>query len=649
MTPDILAELEKEIPSAEMLGMLRRCRDLVKLSRNEMSKRYEEWDRHDFVYQGYKVADAEDKKSEEKKQPIKMTVPITHSQVQTFVAFAFSVLFQRENFFDLTPYSVESTRAEKVGEALLQRDLDYNNFYQKTYQFLLDTARFGLGVFKNAWFEEVQWARETTQPKQVDFLGVKFSYGGGKQKRVRKVVYQGNKINSVSPYRWFPDPRFPISQFQDGEFVASEDEYAYTALKGLENEGIVAGIDYVHTLQKDPADAASAGRRLNKVEYDTNRRRINEVGAAALVTEIQITVVPAKVMIAPDKPLGEEDYPVKYLIWFLNDERIIRFEELDYPSNRYTYTAAEFSPDITHFLNDGLAGTIDVLQDVISWFVNSHITSVRKIIQNRLVVDPEAVEMDDIKNQRTGIRLKKGMNRQGIDAYLKQLDVHDATAGHMEDANTLNGLIQVVTGINDNALGQFNTGRRSATEARNVNAGVAARLKMIVMLIYYGGFEPLGRQMLSNLRHGLTVGTYIKIFGLVQDPNLEQFFEFAKVTSKDLIGEYDFEILDGTLPSEKSYIAQTLQELIAMLLQTPELAVMLGYDVRALISEMLRMRGVRHPEQYQMSEAQRSSLMTQMAVMQMAQNAGQPQNNGNRQNDNGAPQRGGVGQAATTA
>ena len=63
--------------------------------------------------------------------------------------------------------------------------------------------------------------------------------------------YEGNLVRPVSPYRWFPDTRFPLVDFQRGEFCASEEEYSKTLLKDLEEAGEVAGVDFVQPMPRN--------------------------------------------------------------------------------------------------------------------------------------------------------------------------------------------------------------------------------------------------------------------------------------------------------------------------------------------------------------------------------------------------------------
>jgi hypothetical protein len=315
--------------------------------------------------------------------------------------------------------------------------------------------------------------------------------------------------------------------------------------------------------------------------------------------------------------MGPEDYPVKWMIWYVNDNRIVKAEPLGYIHDQYTYDVAEFSPDMHNLLNDGLCGTIDMLQGVISWFINSHITSVRKTIQNWLVVDPRGINMDDLNKRSSVLRVSDSAPAgSGVDRWIKQLTVQDVTQGHVQDSQFLFSLLQIVTGINDNALGQFHSGRRSATEARNVNVAAASRLKVIAQLAFRTALEPMARKMLSNLRDGLDVPTFVKLVGPSSAPN--SFVQFTKVAKADLVGEYDFEVFDGTLPTERFNQAETLQELVTMVMQNPQAMQFLGYDPRKLVREILELRGTKNPERFQFSNP--------ADMMALQQQANQPPN-----------------------
>lgn len=594
----VSASLKNEGQTDFHKAILSHCKDLTEMSRRKMSSYYAKWDAFDEIYRAMKLEDKQDKQAKERKEPTKMVVPAAHAQIQTFVAFAYSMMTQREFFYELLGMSPEDSTAARFGEAALQRDLDHNKFYPKLHQFLLDAARFGFGVNKIYWVEETQMVSQEVPAKQLSFLGMSMTVKKASAQMVEKIKFQGNKIVNITPYRFFPDPRLPISRFQEGEFVASEDEYSYTDLKQLEHDGVIIGVDLIPQMTKGTEGGRQDSSRTFNIEFSDSAARVNapsQSKGTILVTEIQVKLIPKRFMI-DGKPMGEEDYPVKYLVWYANDQRVIRCEPLNYLHDEYTYTVCEFSPDMNRFINDGLSELIDQLQNVISWLINSHITSVRKVIQNFLIVDPDSVEMDDLKQRRPVIRLKPGAARSGIDRWIKQLQVNDVTQRHIEDAQVLQGMIQLTTGINENLLGQFHGGRRSATEARNVSSSAASRLKMVVQNIWFAAIEPMGRQMLSNLRDGLTEETFVRMFGSDADP--ASYMALKKVSKEDLVGDYDFQTFDGTLPSEKGYIADQLTEVLTAMMSSPEAIPLFGLDPKLLMFEAMRLKGIRHPQRF---------------------------------------------------
>jgi hypothetical protein len=600
MDKKILNELKKEEVSEFHQTFLRDTRALVDMSRRKMSTFYEQWDHNIDVFQGLIRTDKEDVQARERKEPEKMVVPIAYSQVMTFVAFCFSLYTQRERVFELLGMSEEDHKPAKIGESFLARDLAMNLFEQKLFQFLLDVARCSIGVFKISWSHERQVLETEVTKPILSVFGIDLGSNTVIEKR-EVTKFLGNRLTNISPYRFFPDTRLPLSRFQEGEFVASEDEYSYTTLKQLEHEGLVTGIDYIKNFTEKDWEARGKSRTSDNLVFPnrsggTGSPHSGQSRGTIIVTEVQRSIVPSKYMIE-GKPLGPEDYPIKYLIWYANDQRIIRLEPLGYLHNEFTYTLAEFTPDQHNLINMSLSDTIDSLQSVISWFINSHITSVRKVISNYLIVDPNGIEMNDLKERKPVIRLKANA-AGGIDRFVKQLSVNDVTARHLEDVDVLQRIVQLVTGISENLMGQFHPGRRSATEARNVNSGAIGRLKMLATIIYKSGLEPLAKQMLSNLRDGLDEPTMVRLVGL--EDTVTNGPLFANLDKSALVGNYDFEIFDGTLPSEKAFTAQALQDFLSGFIQNPQAAIALQLDPREMVMDAMELRGIRNPERYKL-------------------------------------------------
>ena len=106
-----------------------------------------------------------------------------------------------------------------------------------------------------------------------------------------------------------------------------------------------------------------------------------------------------------------------------------------------------------------------------------------------------------------------------MDRAIRPLDVNDVTRAHFADADVLGKIMEIVTGVNANAMGQYNSGRRSASEARVVTAGAAGRMKMHGQLIWETSLGRLGRLMLSNLRQSLSLERFQGVVG--EDPMVQ--------------------------------------------------------------------------------------------------------------------------------
>ena len=624
----IKTELELEEMSDWHKALLKHCKNLTDMSRKKMKEKYGTWRTANDTYRGLRPADRDDVKANERGEPVKMVVPLTFAQVQTFVAFCLTLYTQRERMFELVGVEENDHKAAKIGEALLQRDLVKNCYEQKLYQLLLDVARFGIGIMKTSWREEVSM----TSVEKEGVMSETGIMGMPMMEEQRTVTSQGNVIDNISPFRFYPDVRLPLSRFQEGEFVSSEEVQTMVTLRQLEREGEVAGLKWVEPYAKNKLIFETLERQMEPENEGSMladaMTESEDTEGTVVVTECQVKLVPSKFKINGE-PMGPETYPVPWIVWYVNGERVIKAEPMDMKHNKFSYAIAEFTPDVHCLLNDGLAETIDNLQNVITWLINSHITSVRKTIQNWLVGDPTAIEMSDITERRPFIRLKPEYALQGVDKFIKQLDVRDVTGTHMADSQALQSLVQIVSGINDNALGQFHTGRRSATEARNVNSATASRLKMHALLIFRMCLEQLARQMLANHQQYLTAETYIKVAGANADP--AAFTNFIKVTQDDLVGDYDFEVFDGTLPSERYERAAALEEFLVTMMKSPQMTPVIGFDPVRLVKEWMELRGIRNPERFLMDAYRQQELASQVNAMY-----GPQQNIGNEPNAPGA-------------
>lgn len=647
MTPEIAKIVGLKTQPKELLELANKLQDLLRISRAQMAKYYDQWDRYDQVYRGERIADAQDKKADVRGEPTKMILPLTFGQVQTFVAFGFQLYNQRDTYAEIIASGQEDEGAAKIAAAVIEQNLNYNKYRAvKLIQKLTDIARWGLGITKESWVKETtpivqqvpdQEKMAVARPDMPTPIAPPM-----KTEVTYATKYLGNKIVNISPYRWYPDGRLPISRWADGEFCADEIEESKVS---LERNPLVAGMEFVSDLSAE----SFKDRRMTflKRNAEPNIMGGTVKPAYVLLTEIQIRLNPSKTMVDKDTPLSDCDCEQVYIVWIVNDDRIVRISEAGYNHEEFGYNCAQLFDDQNRFVNFSLCEILSALQDTSTWFLNSRITNVRKNIFNQTVIDPSAVIMDDIIKRRPVIRLQPGRAGSGVETWIHQLQTQDVTQGHVGDIGVLNSMAKEATGINETLLGQFSPGRRSAKEAGNVANYAAARLVMMFGSIWESSEAPMLRKMLSNNRQGLDEPTLVRVFGQIntqmaaQDvgnlvPSLAQppvipgqppqaqspTPQLQSVTKANLIGNYDLSVFNGTLPSQRQATAQVLLNWLETALKDSRVVLVTGLDPQLVLFEVFELLGVKNVNRFRLTPERLQQLML---MAQPPANAGSPQ------------------------
>jgi hypothetical protein len=595
MNSDISKALNTDTPFHNHL--LDHTKRLVDMSRAFMNTFYSGWDANDKTIRGERIPDKSDQKAAQRGEPVKLVLPFSYAQCQTFVAFMMALFNQRSKFFEIEDAGLDGPVPELDVELCLARDLRRSVFSRVQYQCYLDLCRSSFCVIKHLWDEESAQVTGAPAPKveeQPTLFGGTVPAPTTIPETELRFTRQGNKVLAVSPYHFYPDVRLPLSRFQEGEFCASEDEFSIVRLKKMQKDGMIVNVEKIQPLGLE----AMQTRRLNYANMGLGDNLKTAAGGEkgggmCVLTEAQVWITPKDFTGENGTtPLGNDDFPTLYVIWYANDTFILKAEPLNYPHNQFTYDLGEYSADQVRVVNESLTDVVDQLQQHATWFMNSRVDNVRKVIGDKLVVDPAGIEMKDLQERKPVIRLKTGVAKSGVDTWIKQLQLQDVTTNHITDIEKIWEFIQISTGINDNALGQFSSGRRSAAEARTVNAGAASRLKTIATVLWEMLYYPLGQKLMQNYQN-LEIDEFRRIVG-------EDATEDRLQAMKDAIGSgMELEFFDGTAPSEKGYIAQSMQELLLGLLENPQAAMMVTQEpFRSLVVEIADLRGIRSPERF---------------------------------------------------
>lgn len=621
----------KDTTSPEHTALLAHVRGLIDKSRSEMSKNYSRWDEHDAVFRSRRAVDKEDANALAKGQPKKLIVPLTFSQIMTFAAFAIMSITQNVRFFELEPTGTEDNPLTEPLELILERDLRRNTWNTFLLKFFMDIGRFHLGAAEVCYEEQVEYMRvereETTQG----------AFGATQTNKTYNMepipTFQGNKVYSLSPYHFFPDTSLPLSRYQEGEFCGSEDIFQLSALesqKGLFN------LDKIPKFSAETYKERLKVSRIGDLGVCDDKLNPNLLGfgtdsgkdGKTMVRSGPVATSKCVFKLNPKRfsdrnpqceSLGEEDFTVRYICWYGNDGTIVRFEEAYYLHCQFPYISGQYIPDT----NQSLADICEEITNLITWKINAHVASTRNSVQSRYVVDPAGVDTKNLDSTNPFIYLKKNAALTDVRRYITQFKTEDVTQNVMSDVNLLKDLNEGITGNSAQMQGQYSQGRRSATQDRVVAQGAGARGKVLLGSIWDSAFEKLGKQLISNNRQEMDFETFAAIVGDREWPvnpatrptpeviqqyaaqgqpppppvpfTTEEIFALFKADPVAIAKSEDFFVFDGTLPSEKAFLAQSLQEILMSLLQTPEVMQLLGYgpdEMRELFKQVYVLRGV---------------------------------------------------------
>ncbi len=607
MTPEIIAMLSKEQQPANIVRLRNDLRGWLRMSRTQMKRKYPTWDYNLRTFRQRRFVEKNDIDAKKQDEPAKMTVPMSYTQVMTYVTFAFMLMKQNDTFFELNTAQNNVYSMEEASEDVLESDLRINNWDAKLVQSLLDVSRFGICAFKTTWKTDKVMVN-VPMPGTTQDTG-SFNEVTAPTMSAQEIVrYEGNDVISISPYRLLPDMRFPLSRWREGRFVADEYEYNIQYLRDLEEtQNLLCGTKYITRTSRDLfIDGRDGhwsggwdGSRFEIVNAFIGEATTNENDWMCISTEGHFKIVPK------DYGLGPENYACDFLVQIINDERIVRLERLEYMHCEFIYDIGQFLPDMHSKLNMSLVDPIAAIQEVITFLINARVISLRQGIERHFIYDPSAIDASAVAARSPAIPMIKGAPRTGIQNFVMQLKYQDPTVMNMQEQDQFQKIMQTVTGVNENAMGQYAPGRRSATENRAANQGAASRMTMHTSLLFSDCYGELGRKMLSNLRQGMSFDQFQKVLGdIPPTPGMtlqDLYAQFAPADRTQLIGNRQFFVFNGTTSSERTYLAQSLQELVVALMSNPQIMPLLGYDITKLVDEIQRLRGIRNVSRFKVT------------------------------------------------
>lgn len=594
-----------------ILGEVRRR---VKMAEREMGTKRKDWDKMEddilaFIPETVLDDQRRHKRDiEGKPQYTTLKIPYAYGVMLSAWTYWTTVFFSRDPWFQFAGRHGEAEDQVLALEALISYQILVGENQAPMYSWLYDAGRYGVGVMSLFWDEEIKRITQITEEPELDPLTQQPILGADGQPIMVKYQdtteirgYTGNRLWNVNPKDFLWDPRQTVRNFQRGEFCAVRHKLPYVLVKQRERLGYYTNVDNINPnivprFEEEWNNDTSSLERPEDFLYNSeygNSLQEKKHPTTVPVYECYIKLIPK------DWKLGKGDYPEIWVFTVTGDwKTVIGAQPLGALHNKYPFAVIEIEADAYAFCNRGIPETIGTVQNTLDWLLNSHFFNVRASLNNLFVVDPTRVVMKDLTSPLPGgiIRLKPGWNlKEGMP--VQQLPIQDITQNNMADMQTMLGIGERTTGVNDQIMGVLNqaVGRKTATEVRQSSTFGANRQKTICEYMSAAGFTPLAQLLVSNSQQYYDAEKKFKIVGSLAQLAGQQ---FIMVDPDTISGDYDFIPVDGTLPIDRFAQANLWKDLMGNLRLFPQL--MQGIDMFKLFSWVANLAGLRNFQNFRL-------------------------------------------------
>jgi hypothetical protein len=490
-------------------------------------------------------------------------------------------------------------------EVVLQYQNDHNRVIKEWWKWFNDMGLYGVGVVVNRWRADVAMRTVNVLRPVFDLTSGELNSEEFREQRPT-ITYEGNEIFAQDPFMFYPDPRVPMAEVAErGEFVFWRRYEGKHMLKRAENNGLLKYVDSAPetlgsqtTGQLDSARALLSGGDPHAGSTGT-WDNIHTLGNYQ-VDSCSIDLIPREL------GLGHSERVEKWIFTVLNKAQIVQAEQQLDDHGEHPVVVCEPYGMGYAFGAAGMADYVGPLQDSMSWFLNSHMENVRTAINNQFVVDPNLVEMQDVRRPGPGklIRLKNTAMNRDVKAAIMQLPVQDVTRGHLDSMDTFFDIGQRISAVSENLLGlQDSGGRKTATEVRTSFEAAASRLASLARIVSAQGMTALTSQMSLNTQQWMSQDFYVRVVG--QDGLMYP----LNISRDGVAGDYFYPIHDGTLPLDKVALLDIWQQSLQGILADPELRQ--TYSVPKIFEFMAELGGIKNIKSFRLQRTDPSVIQQQ--------------------------------------
>lgn len=571
-------------------------------SRMEMSKRFDSWREIDRTLTAYiPLKDEEEKlKKKDTSKPVSIVFPYSYSMLEALLTYI-SMAFFQDPIFQYEGVEDDDTIGAMLMELVVRLHCIKSKVALNLHTMFRDSMGYGVGPVIPGWTERKgrRAVKETSIIKSMLAL-----QKTGSVRTEDALLFEGNDLSNIDPYMWLPDPSVSSADIQKGEFIGWVDRTNYMNMLNEENQNNsdIFNVKYLK-IKKDKRSAFALDESDRQEKQggssDIHRSMTNSTNPVDRI-RMYITLIPK------DWDLSDYEYPQKWYFELAADDIVTSCHRADH--NHGMYPVAVASPEYDGYSITPI-GRLEILyglQHTLDFLFNSHISNVRKAINDMLIVDPYLVNIEDLKTPEPGklIRLRRPAWGRGVDKVVQQLAVQDITRLNISDSAYITSWMDRISGADGPMQGATRMSgpeRLTGVEFQGTRSSAMSRLQRVAMIIGLQAMQDIGTMFAVHTQQYMSQSTYVSIVG----NHAEQLMKILgskkkEVTLYDLAVNYDIIPRDGSIPGGN--FSQAWLELFKTIGTTPEL--IQQFDVVRIFMYIAHQLGAKNVEDFRRVTAQ---------------------------------------------
>tara|TARA_B100000768_G_scaffold50555_1_gene49369 strand:+ start:5274 stop:7205 length:1932 start_codon:yes stop_codon:yes gene_type:complete len=553
-------------------------RSATQMSYDRISRRYDHWKQADRAHDVYVDPTATAFRE-------KAVIADTRAISDTVLTYLMAALTGRNPMFQLEGMNRKSRKSSAIIERLLHQQMRRTAGEARLAQHLLDSIRYGYAPTKVTW----------------------------------DATSRTNQITNFDPRRVFHDPRVQWGDFDKMQYIIFSEFSSYDSLL---QSGMYPKLKEYPSLRNriSPPNGGwdghrwhkEAGRGLSIDPAERNRREGGNtffaLGDSRVVDECWVRLAGYEIGIPQIEQL--------WMCITILDENVVIKCQLNPYGRQFPVVIGGLYHDAHKTYSQSLYDLLLPLHDVATWLLRSRIDNVQAALTNLMFVDPTQIAIQDLvdRNPHGIVRTLPGV-KPGEGVFISQIP--DVTKGHWNDIGAMSELKQRVSAASDAQQGMpTSDGIRTATEIQRLTQLGSQRLGVLARTISATSVRPMVRMMVANVQDFFSPEGSIRISendaaSQLQDMVKDEYLDFKL---RDIQGEIEYLVVDGTLPLEPTRNAETW---ITMLRTLNETGMAMEYNSGKIVEEAIRSMGVSDLDQFKISKEQQDKGPTPSQQMMM--------------------------------